>query len=73
MEWAAVHLRVGGVLLADNVFAWGKITNQEFVSTEEEVSVRGLQEFNKKIAENSRFRVTMLPTGEGLTLAVKIN
>ncbi len=71
LEWAAVNLRVGGTLLADNTFAWNMITDTKFEDPADAIDVQALQKFNLIIAHHSRFRVTMLPTGEGLTMAVK--
>lgn len=70
-EWAAENLRVGGVILADNTFAWGLIADEQ-IDDEDLNSVLGLRAFNKAVAENDYFRGTILPTAEGLTMAVKI-
>jgi caffeoyl-CoA O-methyltransferase len=72
LRWAAENLRVGGVVLGDNTFAWGMIADDKFESQEDEASARALQEFNREAAVGGRFRATILPTGEGLTVAVKI-
>jgi caffeoyl-CoA O-methyltransferase len=65
-DWAAKHLRVGGLLLADNTFAWGGVET----STEE--GPAALRRFNKAQAEDARFRSTIIPTAEGLTGGVKV-
>jgi caffeoyl-CoA O-methyltransferase len=70
--WAAKNLRVGGLLIGDNTLAWGLIADEKFDSIEDEQSVRGLQKFNQEAAQSGHFRATLLPTGEGLTIAVKI-
>lgn len=67
LEWAYLNLRVGGALLADNTFAWGLVANPSG-----DKQVEALDIFNKKIAAHAGFRSTILPTGEGLTLGVKI-
>jgi caffeoyl-CoA O-methyltransferase len=72
LSWAADNLRVGGVVLGDNTFAWGMIADDQFENQEDEASARALQEFNREAAIGGRFRATLLPTGEGLTFAVKI-
>ena len=75
LAWAAENLRVGGVVLGDNAFAWGGINTappgERFDDPQEEASVRALQAFNREAAQNGRFRSTILPTGEGLTVAVQ--
>lgn len=70
-EWATQNLNVGGVILADNTFAFGRIADLS-VSPENKPSVQALREFNSKVAEHKDFRSTILPTGEGLTMAVKL-
>jgi len=73
LAWASRHLRVGGVLIGDNTFAFGMIANSTFENDEDRRTVMALREFNEKLAQKeSIFRATLLPTGEGLTLAVKI-
>lgn len=73
LEWAAENLRVGGVVLGDNTFAFGYIAADSFDNDPElEQSVHALREFNKLCVESGRFKATMLPTAEGLTMAVKI-
>jgi caffeoyl-CoA O-methyltransferase len=67
LDWAASNLRVGGIVLADNTFAWGGI-----VSNEEPGAV-ALRAFNQKIAGDRRFRATIVPTAEGLTMGVKLS
>lgn len=69
-EWSKKHLRVGGVVIADNVFAWGWIHKDPIGENEE--SVRALRAFNARVSKDTSFRTTILPTGEGLTVAVKI-
>jgi caffeoyl-CoA O-methyltransferase len=66
LAWAARHLRVGGAVLADNAFAFGEIVDGRGAGPE------ALREFNRELAQGGRFRATMLPTGEGLALGVKV-
>ena len=66
LAWAAHHLKVGGVVLADNTFAFGEIVDGRNAGAE------ALREFNKELAQGGRFRATLLPTGEGLSLGVKV-
>jgi caffeoyl-CoA O-methyltransferase len=69
-EWAAEHLRLGGVILGDNTFAFGMIADQKAAT--ERNDVKSLREFNRLAAQHKRFSSTILPTGEGLTMCVKI-
>ncbi|MBI3857605.1 MAG: O-methyltransferase [Planctomycetes bacterium] len=66
LAWAAQHLRLGGIVLGDNAFAFGEIADGRGAGA---VAMR---EFNEELAQGGRFRATMLPTGEGLAMGVKI-
>jgi len=66
-EWAAKNLRVGGLILADNTFAWGGI------ETSNEDGPAALRRFNQAQAADKRFRSTIIPTAEGLTCGVKVS
>ena len=70
LEWAASHLRIGGTVLADNTFAWNQIA--DVPSGKGAEGIRALQAFNSTIAQDPRFRATILPTSEGLTMGVKL-
>lgn len=71
LEWAYRNLRRGGAVLADNTLAWGLIARDDLTDEREQKQIHSLRKFNELCANNSRWISTMLPTGEGLTLAVK--
>ncbi len=62
LAWAENHLRVGGVLLADNVFR--KPRRAEMAEV--------IDAFNRLLAGSPRWRTTMLPLEDGLAFAVKV-
>lgn len=66
LAWAAEHLRVGGIVLGDNTFAFGEIVDGQGSGA------RATRDFNRELAQGGRFRATLLPTGEGLTMGVKL-
>jgi caffeoyl-CoA O-methyltransferase len=72
LNWAYENLKMGGVVIGDNTFAFGMIADEQFENAEDEATVKALRLFNNQAANSNRFRATLLPTGEGLTLAVKI-
>lgn len=72
LDWAYRNLRVGGSVLADNVFAWGYIAPGTQVPPERREAVEALRVFNAALAGDARWMATILPTGEGLALAVKV-
>lgn len=71
LTWAEKNLRPGGLILADNVFlsgaVWGETTQQRF----SEKQIRVMQEFNKRLADPNLFEGAIVPTFEGLYIAIK--
>ena len=67
LDWAAEHLRVGGTVLGDNAFLFGEVVQEP--TTPRIVAMRA---FHQKLVRGGRFRSTMIPTGEGLSLGVKV-
>jgi caffeoyl-CoA O-methyltransferase len=71
LAWAEAHLRVGGLLLADNTFAFGHVHDPGYAGPDA-AAVAPLRRFSERLARGGRFRATMLPTAEGLSLGVKV-
>ena len=71
LAWAEEHLRVGGLLVADNAFAFGRV-HESSPSGEDAAAVAPLRAFAERLAQGGRFRATMIPTAEGLALGVKV-
>jgi caffeoyl-CoA O-methyltransferase len=71
LAWAEEHLRVGGILLADNTFGFGHVA-EERPADEPAEAMAALRAFSERLARGGRFRATMLPTAEGLSLGVKV-
>ncbi len=71
LDWATEHLRVGGLLLADNTFGFGHVHDRSWRG-EDASSMEPLRVFSERLARGGRFRATMLPTAEGLSLGVKV-
>jgi caffeoyl-CoA O-methyltransferase len=70
VEWAAEHLRPGGVVLLDNAFLFGRVVDEP--DGEMAAAIRSMRRSHELLAQTGRFRSTMLPTGEGLALGVKV-
>lgn len=69
LEWAATHLRPGGVIVADNVFLFGRLA--DIAPGAPGDALVAMRAFHQRLATSGEFRATVLPTGEGLTVAVK--
>lgn len=72
LEWAIEHLSVGGLIAADNTFLFGDVLNPPESNRSSEKQRRVMQQFNERLAVHQSFTSVMLPTTEGLTLALKL-
>jgi caffeoyl-CoA O-methyltransferase len=68
VAWAEEHLRIGGVVLLDNAFGWGRVADPDTT----DASALALRTANERLARGGRFRATMIPTEEGLAFGVKV-
>jgi caffeoyl-CoA O-methyltransferase len=66
-ERALVLLRPGGLIAVDNVLWYGRVTDSS-VDDADTVAIRA---FNEKLHHDERVWLSMLPIGDGLTLAAK--
>ncbi|XP_038891167.1 O-methyltransferase MdmC-like isoform X2 [Benincasa hispida] len=60
-------VRVGGLIVIDNVLWYGKVADP-MVNDKKTDSIRRL---NKKIMEDNRVRISMVPIGDGITICQK--
>ncbi len=67
-EYALKLIRTGGLIAIDNVFRAGNVVDPSD-QTDGTVAIRAL---NKKIHADRRVEATMIPIGDGMTLAMKI-
>ena len=68
LAWAERHLRVGGVVIADNVFRRAAFS----IEGDDPRAVAGIRNFNESLARSGRFRTTMLPLEDGFAVGVRI-
>jgi predicted O-methyltransferase YrrM len=64
-------LRVGGVVIADNVL-WGGQVAGEIRSPDQQASTEALREFNQRFVQHTDLRAEILSVGDGLAYGVKI-
>jgi caffeoyl-CoA O-methyltransferase len=71
LAWTEEHLRLGGVVLADNAFGFGHVHDPDY-DGEDAPSMEALRRFAERLARGGRFSATMIPTEEGLAMGVKV-
>lgn len=66
-------LRVGGVLLCDNISYHGKIYDEpRFVDRKHRTIVANLRLFLERLTQDDRFVTSILETGDGITISTRI-
>ncbi len=71
LEHSLPLLRVGGVVIADNLL-WGGQVAGEIRSPDQTASTQALREFNQVFMRHTQLHSVILPVGDGLGYAVKI-
>lgn len=71
LEASLPLLRVGGVVVADNLL-WGGQVAGEIRSPDKTASTQALREFNQRFVRHPQLRAAVLPVGDGLGYAVKV-
>jgi predicted O-methyltransferase YrrM len=69
--WAEDNVRVGGLIVGDNTRLFG---TQHLPHPTNEVSAKSWQamrQFNERLAHSERYTSVLVPTAEGMTVAVK--
>jgi predicted O-methyltransferase YrrM len=67
-EYALKLVRRGGLIVIDNVLWQGNVID----STDQTVDTVAIRAINQKIHDDSRVEASMVPIGDGLTLALKL-
>jgi predicted O-methyltransferase YrrM len=71
LDLALPRLRVGGVVIADNVL-WGGQVAGEIRSPDQQASTEALREFNQRFVTHPDLNAEILSVGDGLAYGVKI-
>lgn len=69
LAWAEKNLRTGGIVIADNVFLRGAVWGEESSFSPKQAQV--MNQFNKRLMDPQYYESCIIPTSEGLLLALK--
>lgn len=71
LEWCEIYVRKGGLIVADNTLLFGSVYEDKPADNVSQKSWEVMRQFNQKLSDPTRFTSVMLPTVEGLTIAIK--
>ena len=66
LEWCAANVRAGGLVVGHNAFQKGRILEDDA----NDPDVLGIREFNRRLAGDRRFTSIVVPTRDGMAIAV---
>ncbi len=71
--WAEKNLRVGGLVLGDNIFLSGAVWNDESQAAQRfsDKQKRIMNEFNQRLADPNIYEAAIVPSYEGLYVGIK--
>ena len=67
-EQSLILVRKGGVIAIDNVLWGGRVLD----NSDTDPATRAIREFNSRLYKDERVAISMIPIGDGLTLAQKL-
>lgn len=65
-------LKVGGILISDNVLFDGRVSEDGFIPHKHRTIVVNMREYIQMLMEDSAFETSLLSIGDGMTLSVKL-
>lgn len=71
LDWAENHVRPGGLIIGDNTFLFENVYQDQPDETVRPAAFYAMKEFNRRLADADKYHSIMLPTKEGLTIAMK--
>ncbi len=71
LNWAEKHIRKGGIICAENTLLFGTVYGQETDKRVSPSALKSITEFNKRLADPSKYTSVMLPTEDGFNIAIK--
>ncbi len=69
LEWAIENIRVGGLVMGHNTFRKGDIANPD---AQDRPDVIAMKKFNERLANDPRLLGTIIPVGDGIGAAIKL-
>ncbi|XGA08389.1 MAG: O-methyltransferase [Wolbachia endosymbiont of Xenopsylla cheopis] len=72
LDWAELHIRQRGLIVADNTLLFDTIYLKSSPKWLSEKSWHNIKDFNARLANKSKYYSMLIPTKEGMTVALKL-
>lgn len=70
LDWAEKNLKKGGMIIGDNTFLFGNVYGEPKKNMKPAIT-QTMDDFNKRLGDKNKYTSIMLPTEEGMTVAIK--
>lgn len=71
LDWAEKNVRPGGLIIGDNTLLFGAVYEDAPTEGISREAWQVMQHFNQKLSNGNQYLSTMVPTKEGLTVAIR--
>ena len=71
LYWAERNLKSGGLLVADNTFLFGAVYGDPDFRSPKDKTRETMKKFNRRISHSVHWEGALIPTEEGLSVAIK--
>lgn len=72
LTWAIANVRKGGLIVGDNTLLFGAAKHDVKPADVSNEAWTAMRAFNQTLADPTKFMSVMLPTSEGMTLAIRL-
>lgn len=72
LDWAAQHVRQGGLIIADDAFLFGAVYQEDLPYRVRPSTKQIMQTFNRRLANTKDYLSMLFPTEHGLLVAQKL-
>jgi predicted O-methyltransferase YrrM len=71
LDWAEKHIRKGGLIVGDNTLLFDAVWREALPDRIRQTALQAMREFNRRLADQQKYTAVLLPTAEGMTIALK--
>ncbi|WP_168464209.1 O-methyltransferase [Wolbachia endosymbiont of Ctenocephalides felis wCfeT] len=72
LDWAELHIKKGGLIIADNTLLFNTVFLESSTKEVSEKSWHAMREFNERLSDGNKYYSILIPTDEGMTVALKL-
>lgn len=72
LDWAEQHIRCGGLIVGDNTLLFDTVAEAVAPQGVAPTTWAAMRSFNARLSDPSQYFSAMLPTKEGMTIAIKL-